>query len=65
MESLEGERKDWETMEARLKADLSDEEGQQVVLQDQMATLNLFHSLVEKNACRPERIRMMIPRFVD
>ena len=65
LKSLEAEREELEALESRCKADLETEQSQVVVVQDQVQALDRFQSLVEKSAKHPERIKMLIPRFVD
>ncbi len=65
LKSLEAEREELEALEARCKADLESEKSQVVAVQDQARTLARFQDLVEKSSRHPERIKMLLPRFVD
>lgn len=65
MESLDQEREELEASEARLKADLEAEQGHVVAVEDQVQTLSLFNNLIEKNEGKPERIKALVPRFID
>lgn len=65
LEELETERVDLETSEARLKKELEAEECQVLDAQEQIRTLGLFRELIDLNQDYPERIKTMLPRFVD
>lgn len=63
--SLESERSELETAEARLRTELETEETQEIVAADQVQTLALFHDLVKANEDRPDAIKALLPRFID
>ena len=63
--ALEAEREELEASEARLKAEHEAEGAQEIVVQDQVRTLQLFDQLVERNEDRPERLKSLLPRFID
>jgi site-specific DNA recombinase len=65
MESLQGEREELEAIEARLKADLAGKQVEAISADQALDSLNLFHDLVEKCEKNPERLKILIPRFVD
>ena len=65
LKSLEAEREELEALEGRCKADLERERSQVIVVQDQARTLSTFQGLVDKSARHPERIKALLPRFVD
>lgn len=65
MEALDQEREELEASEARLKIDLEAEQGHVVAVEDQVQTLSLFHQLIEKSEGMPERIKALVPRFID
>ncbi|MBI4566275.1 MAG: recombinase family protein [Planctomycetes bacterium] len=65
LEELETEARELEETEARLKKEIEAEECQILNAQDQIKTLSLFKELVELNEEHPERIRAMLPRFID
>lgn len=65
LEILEAEREELETSEARLKAEYEAEGAQEIVAQDQVRTLQLFEQLVKRNEDRPDRLKSLIPRFID
>lgn len=65
LEALESERQELESSETRLVAELEAEQSQQILAQDQIQTLSRFQDLVQKNRETPDRIKSLIPRFVD
>ncbi len=65
LEDLEREREDLESSEGRLKRDLEAEECQVLDAQEQIRTLGLFKELIDLNQDHPERIKTMLPRFID
>ena len=65
MQALEAERLELETTEARLKAELAAEQTQEIVAADQIKALELFNQIVKANVDKPDRIKAIIPRFVD
>lgn len=65
MEALEREREELEFSEARLKAELHAEQSVEVCVKDMVKSLNLFQDLVKQNADKPDRIKALLPRFVD
>ncbi len=65
LEALEGERAELEAAEARLKTELESEQVQLLAFEDQVENLAFFHTLVEKSEGKPERIKALLPRFVE
>ena len=65
MEDLEREREELEFSEARLKAELNAEQSVEICVKDMVKSLNLFGDLVKQNADKPDRIKALLPRFVD
>lgn len=65
LESLEAERTELQSSEARLKAELEAEASQDVAGRDQIQTLRFFQELVEKNEDHPEALKALLPRFID
>lgn len=65
MADLERERQELEQSEARIKKDMEAESCQILSAQEQIRTVSLFNELVELNREHPERIKAMLPRFVD
>ena len=65
MQALESERSELETTEARLKSELAAEQTQEIVAADQIKALTLFNQIVKANEDKPDRIKAIIPRFVD
>lgn len=65
IEDLERERLELEQSEARIKKEMEAESCQILSAQEQIRTLSLFNELIELNQEHPERIKAMLPRFVD
>src|SRR5258706_10631311 len=65
LEDLEHEREDLESSEGRLKKELEAEECQVLDAQEQIRTLGVFKELIDLNQNHPERIKAMLPRFID
>jgi hypothetical protein len=65
LEALEKEREELEQSEGRIRKDMEAESCQVLSAQEQVRTLSLFKELIELNQDRPERIKAMLPRFVD
>ena len=65
LEELEAERGELEESEGRLKKELEAEECQVLDAQEQVRTLSLFRQLIDLNQGHPERIKAMLPRFID
>ena len=65
LQALESEREELEASEARLKAESEAESIQEIVAQDQMATLKLFDQLVKQNADRADRLKSLLSRFIE
>ena len=60
-----GTRSQLEASEARLKAEYEAEGTQEIVIQDQVRTLQIFDQLIRQNEDRPERLKSLLPRFID
>ncbi len=65
MEALEKEREELEQSEGRIKKEMEAETCQILSAQEQVRTLSLFNELIDLNKDHPERIKAMLPRFVD
>jgi site-specific DNA recombinase len=65
LEALEAERLELETSETRLKAEYQAESAQEIVVQDQVETLRMFDRLIKENEARWDRLKVLIPRFID
>lgn len=65
LRGLESERADLDASDARIKSEIDAEQTQAIVVQDVIASLTSFHDLVEESAANPERIKLLLPRFVD
>ncbi len=65
LEGLEIERADLEATEGRLKREIEAETCQILSAQEQVRTLTLFKDLLELNRQHPERIKALLPRFID
>ncbi len=65
MEALEAERQELESSEERLKAELWAEQSVEISVKDQIQSLNLFQDLIKKNEDKPDRIKALLPRFMD
>jgi site-specific DNA recombinase len=65
MEALEKEREELEQSEGRIKKEMEAESCQILSAQEQVRTLSLFNELIDLNKDHPERIKAMLPRFVD
>ncbi len=65
LQALEVEREELEASEARLRAEYEAEGTQEIVVQDQVQTLQLFDQLVRQNEGRPDRLKALVPRFID
>jgi DNA invertase Pin-like site-specific DNA recombinase len=65
LEELEAEREELERSESRLRKELEAEECQILDAHEQVRTLSLFRELVDLNEDHPERIKAMLPRFMD
>jgi len=65
MRALESERSELEATEARLKSELAAEQTQEIVAADQIRALTHFNQIVKANEDKPDRIKAIIPRFVD
>jgi hypothetical protein len=65
LEVLERESEDLESSEGRLKKDLEAEQCQVLDAQEQIRTLGVFKELIDLNQDHPERIKTMLPRFID
>jgi len=65
LEALESERAELEGSESKLRAELEAELTQEIAVQDQIRALALFDRLVKENEDQPERIKSLLPRFVD
>ena len=63
--ALEEHRAELEETEARLQFELEAEQNQQVAVQDQVQTLATFNDLIKASEGHPERIKSLIPRFVE
>jgi DNA invertase Pin-like site-specific DNA recombinase len=64
MRALESERAELEATEARLKIEIAAEETQEIIAHDVMASLTAFRQIVETGTETPERLKMLLPRFV-
>ena len=65
IEALEVERTELEETESRLQFELEAEQNQEIAAKDQVQTLAVFNDLVTNSEEHPERIKALIPRFVD
>jgi site-specific DNA recombinase len=65
LEAFENERQELEQSEGRMKKEMEAETCQVLSAQEQVRTLSLFNELIDLNNDHPERIKAMIPRFVD
>ena len=65
LEALEAEKAELEATETRLKAEIQAEQTQEISVQDQIQTLSLFEQLVRENEGHPERLKNLLPRFID
>ena len=65
LRSLEAERAELEVSETDLKAQLRAEETQEIVAADQIKALSLFEQIVRANEDKPDRIKALLPRFID
>ncbi len=65
LEDLESEKEELESTETRLKAEIEAEHGEELSIQDQIRTLSLFNQLVSLNENTPERIKVILPSFID
>ena len=65
IEALELEKGELEATEARLKAEIQAEQTQEIAVQDQIQTLALFDRLVRENEDKPDRLKNLLPRFID
>lgn len=65
MGALEKEREELEQSEGRLKKEMEAESCQILSAQEQVRTLSLFKELIDLNKDHPERIKAMLPRFID
>jgi len=64
-EAFEAERQELEQSEAKLKKEMEAEDCQILSAQEQIRTIGLFNQLIELNQNHPERIKAMLPRFMD
>lgn len=65
LEALEEERQELEASEARLKTEQHAEAAQVISARSQIESLAVFHKLVQPHASTPERLKALLPRFVD
>ncbi len=65
LEALETEREELESSEAKLRSELEAEQTQEIAVQDQVRTLGLFDRLLRVNEGQPERLKSLLPRFVN
>ncbi len=65
LEALEAEGAELETSELRVKRELAAERTQTIAVDDQVQTLALFDDLMRRNKSQPERLKALLPRFVD
>ncbi len=65
LQTLETEREELEASEARLKAEYEAEATQEIIVQDQFEALKTFDQLVQRNEAYPERLKHVLPWFVD
>jgi membrane-bound lytic murein transglycosylase len=54
-----------EETESRLQFELEAEQNQEIAAKDQVQTLTVFNDFVTKSEEHPERIKALLPRFVD
>ncbi|MBI2901119.1 MAG: recombinase zinc beta ribbon domain-containing protein [Planctomycetes bacterium] len=65
LQELETQREELEASEARLKAEYEAESTQEIAVQDQVGALKLFDQLVKQNEDRPDRLKSLLPRFIE
>ncbi len=65
LEAMEAEREELEASEGKLKAELDAEASQEIVARDAIDALAQFHQLVATCEEAPDRIKLLLPRFVD
>ena len=65
LETLEVERQELEQSEGKLKKEMEAEDCQILSAHEQIRTLGLFNQLIELNQNHPERIKAMLPRFMN
>ncbi len=65
LQALETEREELESNEAKLRVEFEAEQTQEIAVQDQVHTLALFDQLVRENEDQPERLKSLLPRFIN
>jgi hypothetical protein len=65
LQELEREREELEASEARLKTEHEAEGTQGIIVQHQIESLKLFNQIISKNEAQPDRLKSLIPRFVE
>ena len=65
LEAMEAEREEMEATEAKIQSELAAETSQEIVAQDVIRSLAHFHELLAGNEHAPDRLKMLVPRFVD
>jgi site-specific DNA recombinase len=65
MKGLEAERAELEETEARLKGEYAAEKTEEIRAAEQIKTLAQFQELVTENAEKPDRLKALLPRFLD
>lgn len=65
LETLDTEEKELILEEKRIDQEVRAEKAQAGAAHDQIQTLNLFNDIFELNKNRPERIKSLLPRFVN
>ncbi|MCM8776235.1 MAG: hypothetical protein NC930_07820 [Candidatus Omnitrophica bacterium] len=65
MEWLDKEEKELILEEKRLEGEIRPEKAQAGAAHDQIPTLNLFNEIFTLNQNHPERIKAILPRFVN
>ncbi len=65
MQALEVERTELEETESRLKNEFAAEKTEEVAAAEQIKTLAHFQEIVSTNSEKPDRLKALLPRFVD
>ncbi|MBI2932629.1 MAG: recombinase zinc beta ribbon domain-containing protein [Planctomycetes bacterium] len=65
LQELEREREELEASEARLKTEHEAEGTQEIIVQHQIESLKLFNQVISQNEDQPDRLKSLIPRFVE
>lgn len=65
LEALDKEEKELVLEEKRVDQEMRAEKAQAGAAHDQIQTLNLFNDLFELNQDKPQRIKLLLPRFVN